>query len=107
MKVKLKSGKDRSIYSKYLTTNDFLDSQLFIQDFYAAINEEIQLILKNCPSFNHIVLVQDLKEIWCSLSELGFLVFGREAKQFETSVDIVPCLEFEGWIPKNQKIFEN
>lgn len=101
VKVKLKSGKDRSTYSKYLTTNDFLDSRLFIQDFYAAINEEIQLILKNCPSFNHIVLVQDLKEIWCSLSELRFLVFGREAKQFETSVDIVPCLEFEGWIPKN------
>lgn len=103
VKVKLKSGEEKNTYAKYITEDGFLDSQLFLLDFYKTANEELLLILKEQKSFNNVALLQSLKEIWCSISSFKFLVFGHEAKMFETSVDIVPALEFDNWVPKNFK----
>lgn len=105
--VKLISEEEKITYAKYITEDGFLDSQLFLLDFYKTANEELLLILKEQESFNHVALLQSLKEIWCSISSFRFLVFGHEAKMFETSVDIVPALEFDNWLPKNfQKLDE-
>lgn len=101
VKIKLKSGIDNYSLEKYLTRDGYLDSQLFLQDFYRCVNEELKITLEEHGDFYLFILQKSLTEIWCSLSELNFLVFGQEAKLFHVSVDVVPTLLFEDWVPKN------
>ncbi|XP_062595431.1 uncharacterized protein LOC134256777 [Saccostrea cucullata] len=101
VKIRIRSGEQNSPYDKYLTSDGFLDSHLLLQDFYKCVNEELGIILKENDDYCHIVLLKSMKEIWNTISELKFLVFGQEAKFFYASIDIVPALQFADWAPKH------
>ncbi|XP_062595425.1 uncharacterized protein LOC134256771 [Saccostrea cucullata] len=75
VKIRIRSGDQNSPYDKYL------DSQLFLQEFYECVNEELGIILKENEDYCHIVLL--------------------EAKFFYSSVDVVPALQFADWTPKH------
>ena len=101
VKLKLKTGATNGPIEKYVTSEGFLDSQMFLQDFYKCLNQELIIILRTCQEFNHILLFKSLNEISPIVAALQFLVFGQEAKLFQVSVDVVPNMLFEDWTPKS------
>ena len=106
VKLRLKRETDAPRFRRYLTKKKFLDSSLFIRDFSQTINESLTEILKNESQFSHLMCLNLLNEISCTISSLGFQYFGKEAKYFRISVDVVPTIWFQGWTPQEFKRVE-
>lgn len=105
VKLKLRSAVDEPRFRRYLTKENFLDSRLLIRDFHRTVNEELMCLLKdeNRGQFSNIVCLKLLNEISCSNSSLSFQFFGKEAKFFRISIDVVPTILFEDWKPREFK----
>ena len=106
VKLKFKKDADAPRFTRYLTTQNFLDSSLFIRDFNRTVNEALMDILKHDMQFSNLMCLQLLNEIFCTISSLGFQYFGREAKYFRISVDVVPTIWFPEWTPRDLKTMD-
>lgn len=104
VKLKLRNAVDEPRFRRYLTKDTFLDSRLLVRDFHRTVNEELICLLKeNCPRFSNIVCLKLLNEIFCTNSSLSFQFFGKEAKSFRISIDVVSTFLFEDWKPREFK----
>ena len=106
VKLKFKKDADTPRFRRYLTKHNFLDSSLFIRDFNRTVNEALMDILKHDMQFSNLMCLQLLNEIFCTISNLGFQYFGREAKYFRISVDVVPTIWFPEWTPRDLKTMD-
>ncbi|XP_068681222.1 uncharacterized protein [Montipora foliosa] len=106
VKLKLKKDADAPRFRRYLTKQNFLDSSLFIRDFNRKVNEAIMDILKHESQFSNLMCLQQLNEIFCTISSLAFQYLGREGKYFRISVDVVPTIWFSGWTPRDLKTMD-
>lgn len=105
VKLKLRSVVDEPRFTRYLTKGNLLDSRLLIRDFHKIVNEELVCLLRgeNHGQFHNIVCLKLLNEISCTNSSLSFQFFGKEAKCFGISIDIVPTIWFQDWKPREFK----
>ncbi|XP_033111273.1 serine/threonine-protein phosphatase 6 regulatory ankyrin repeat subunit C-like [Anneissia japonica] len=83
-------------FSQYLDKDNFLDSRFLTRQLFSLINEEVKNTLKG---HNDLVCIKFLDEIFCGTSNLVFHYFGRQAKSFTISVDVVPTILLAGWTP--------
>ena len=102
VKLLLKPEVSKSYFTDYIDADCFLDCKLLIRHFYSLLNEELNKLLeyRNKDQFEYISCVKYLDDICCSVSNLGFLYFGQEAKMMTISVDVVPAIWLGEWLPK-------
>lgn len=96
VKLRHKDDMIRHRFSQYIDQENFLDCKLFTRHLYSLLNEEIKIILEDQNDF---VCVKFLNPISHGTSSFVFYYFGFQAKAFPISIDVVPAVWFDGWIP--------